>query len=183
MQALTALTAALNASDVVLQEGTATVLVAGMSSLVDVSITAIDATAAAAPAAGATVVDPVIAAAAPLLAQVLEHVTLVGEYIVYNLPQTSTDLISIISSNLAEFEAAGGGGGGGGGARPTGDAAATYEATVAQVQAATTSLAAKMLACLEAEADVRGATISIFGSAVVGSVVDVRGTGLSLRPG
>ena len=182
MQALTALTAALNASDVVLQEGTATVLVAGMSSLVDVSITAIDATAAAAPAAGATVVDPVIAAAAPLLAQVLEHVTLVGEYIVYNLPQTSTDLISIISSNLAEFEAAAAGGGGGG-ARPTGDAAATYEATVAQVQAATTSLAAKMLACLEAEADVRGATISIFGSAVVGSVVDVRGTGLSLRPG
>ena len=177
MQALTALTAALNASDVVLQEGTATVLVAGMSSLVDVSITAIDAT-----AAGATVVDPVIAAAAPLLAQVLEHVTLVGEYIVYNLPQTSTDLISIISSNLAEFEAAAAGGGGGG-ARPTGDAAATYEATVAQVQAATTSLAAKMLACLEAEADVRGATISIFGSAVVGSVVDVRGTGLSLRPG
>ena len=181
MQALTALTAALNASDVVLQEGTATVLVAGMSSLVDVSITAIDATAAAAPAAGATVVDPVIAAAAPLLAQVLEHVTLVGEYIVYNLPQTSTDLVSIISSNLAEFEAAAGGGGGG--APPTGEAAATYEATVAQVQAATTSLAAKMLACLEAEADVRGATISIFGSAVVGSVVDVRGTGLSLRPG
>ena len=135
VQALTALTAALNASDVVLPEGTAAALAAGMSSLIDVSISA---TAAAVPAAGASaVVDPVIAAAAPLLTVVLEHVTVVGEYLVYSLPDWSTYLLSNISSNLAEFEAAEFNAAAtyGGGLLLTGDAAATYEATVAQVQA------------------------------------------------
>ena len=134
VQALTALTAALNASDVVLPEGTAAALAAGMTSLIDVSISAT----AAAPAAGASaVVDPVIAAAAPLLTVVLEHVTVVGEYLVYNLPDWSTYLLSNISSNLAEFEAAEFNAAAtyGGGLLLTGDAAATYEATVAQVQA------------------------------------------------
>ena len=91
-----------------------------------------------------------VAAAAPLLAQVLEAVHTVDAA----LGQSSTELISSMADDLASFEAAAASAalsdGGGGGAAP--EAVATFEATVAKVQAATTSLATKMLADIDAYA-------------------------------
>ena len=110
---------------------------AGMSALVFVSIkdtaevpspppSAADSDAAG--AVGAFVVDPVVAAAAPLLARVLESVAVVGEA----LGQTSTELLSDMASSLAGIEIAVAADNGD--SRPDADAVSTYVATLAQVQ-------------------------------------------------
>ena len=97
----------------------------------------------------------------PYISQVLEAVPAVDAA----LGQSSTELISGIADDLASFESAAAdasssaalsGDGGGGGAAP--EAVATFEATVAKVQAATTSLVTKMLAGIDAYAGLGRAT-------------------------